>query len=45
MKEYLLTPEQMEKIKKKAYKYDRIELIPCKEGKFKISYIRKENED
>ena len=40
-KEYKLTPEQIKAIEDRAKKYDRIELIPNKDG-FKISYIRRD---
>lgn len=39
-KEYKLTAEQIESIKKAAKKADRIELIPCKDG-FKINTIQR----
>ncbi len=41
-KEYKLTPQMIEAIEKAALKADRIELIPSKEGDFKIVSIQRE---
>ena len=41
-KEYKLKPEQIAAIEKAALKADRIELIPSKEGDFKIVSIQRE---
>lgn len=42
-KEYKLTPQMIEAIEKAASKAARIELVPCKEGGFKIASIQREN--
>lgn len=41
-KEYKLTSQMIEAIEKAAQKADRIELIPGKEGDFKIVSIQRE---
>ena len=41
-KEYKLTPQMIDAIEKAAPKADRIELIPCKEGGYKIASIQRE---
>lgn len=41
-KEYKLTQQQIEAIEKAAVKADRIELIPCKEGGFKVTSVQRE---
>lgn len=43
MEKYRLSPEQVEKIKIAAEKCDRIELVPTKEGQFKIAVINRKN--
>ena len=42
MKDYKLSPQLIEAIEKAAVKADRIELIPCKEGGFKVAVIQRE---
>lgn len=41
-KEYKLTSQMIEAIEKAAQKADRIELIPGKEGDFKIVSVQRE---
>ena len=40
-KEYKLSPEQVKSIEQAAPQADRIELLPCKEGGFKITAIQR----
>ena len=40
-KEYKLSPEQVTAIEKAACQADRIELLPCKDGGFKITTIQR----